>query len=655
MKKLLCLLLAITIPLGMILPASAAEFGGLTTLLDGPSNREYGAMWVALLVLVCISCVLMICSLVSLCLRKKRKDGFRTFVMATLYIITLLSLAVTLLCGWRYLSVQQSTPEPPTTMEPTTLHTDPPAETTIETTVDTTEVPPTEPEETSPLEAFHPHHTENTDPANWDIDWKIIVNKAVVDSYQREEPISFGEADSYTDMKGIITFRGDNYRTGATYGTSSVGQRSLSKVWSKSVGSLNDWTGCGWTGQPLVVQWDAETKAIMNLYPEKKAKEDLVEVIYATLDGYIYFLDLDDGSKTRDSVYVGMNFKGAGALDPRGYPIMYVGSGDFVGGKAPRMYIISLIDGSILYERGYNESASLRGWCAFDSSPLVDAETDTLIWPGESGLLYTIKLNTNYDQAAGTLSINPEEPVMTRYSTNRSNGGSYWLGYEDSACIVGNYLFASENGGMFFCVDLNTMELIWAQDTKDDSNASPVFEWGEDGNGYLYTAPSLHWTASGSRGSISLYKLDAQTGEIIWEVPYECGTIDGVSGGVQATPLLGKAGTELEGMIVFSVSRSPNMYDGILVALDTETGETRWELSLSSYAWSSPTGVYTTDGRAYIILADSGGNVRLIDGSSGTVLDSISLNSTLEASPVVYGNRIILGTRSGYICALDIS
>ena len=61
------------------------------------------------------------------------------------------------------------------------------------------------------------------------------------------------------------------------------------------------------------------------MYDWAKNDEDLVEVIYACMDGWIYFLDLKTGEKTRDSLFLGYTFKGAGALDPRGYPIMYLG------------------------------------------------------------------------------------------------------------------------------------------------------------------------------------------------------------------------------------------------------------------------------------------------------------------------------------------
>ncbi len=523
----------------------------------------------------------------------------------------------------------------------------------IGTSVPETEVP-TEatlpPETEAPTEpplVFAPAMTELSDPANFGIEWDIIVNDEIVESYTRTEPISFGEGSDYFALPGIATFRGSNYRDNATYGTAEVKSATLKQVWQTRIGSLDDWGGCAWTGQPLVVQWDDETKAIMNLYDSKKNKENLVEVIYATLDGQIHFFDLDDGSRTRPTINMGMNFKGAGALDPRGYPLLYVGSGLYTYGKTPRMYVVSLIDGKILYEYGHQEKLEFRqDWTAFDSSPLVHAETDTLIWPSENGILYTLKLNTVYDKEAGTISVAPSDIVKTRYASTYSKAGRY-EGYESSASIVGNHLYVSENGGLFYCVDLNTMELVWAQDTKDDSNSSPVFEWGEDGNGYLYTAPSLHWTAKNDKGSVSIYKLNAQTGEIVWELSRDCVTVTNVSGGVQATPILGKEGTEIEDMIIYIVARVPKAYDGTMIAIDRETGEVIWEISTVNYAWSSPVAFYTEDGKAYIAFVNASGKIRLVDGATGDILYALGFAETTEASPVVFGNMMVLGTREG--------
>ncbi len=524
-------------------------------------------------------------------------------------------------------------------------------ETTPETTGETTSMAP----------VYTAAKTDASDPKNWSIRWEIFTNGAIAHRYDRLEPITFGAPEDYFALPGVAAFRGNNYRNSASYGVADVKEKALAKVWTQQSTDLPGgiWEGSGWTGQPLVVQWDDLTRSGMNIY-ESKNVSGLVEVIYATLDGHIYFLDLKDGSYTRDPINVGMCFKGSGSLDPRGYPLMYVGAGDVNSkGERPRMFIISLIDGSILYEYGHEETLSYRkdnkNWCAFDSSPLVDVETDTLIWPGENGCLYTIKLNTDYSHAAGTVTVQPETPVLTRYLTGRTSGENYWSGYEASACIVENYLYVSENGGLFYCVDLNTMELVWAQDTKDDSNSSPVFERVGDTQGYLYTAPSLHWTQDeNAQGTIHIYKLDAVTGQIVWSVPYQVTTVDGVSGGVQSTALLGAKNTALEGLVFYTIARTPAKDKGLLVALDTKTGAEVWRMEMANYTWSSPVAVYDAKGNGYVVVCDTAGKCMLLDGSDGTVCSTVTLGGLIEASPVVYENMLVVGTRGKQICGVRI-
>ena len=66
----------------------------------------------------------------------------------------------------------------------------------------------------------------------------------------------------------------------------------LKDLWNKDTGSLSSgdtaWTGSGWTGQPLMMKWPKEIKAHMNMYEEAQNDDDLVEVIYACMDGYVY-------------------------------------------------------------------------------------------------------------------------------------------------------------------------------------------------------------------------------------------------------------------------------------------------------------------------------------------------------------------------------
>lgn len=647
MKKLLTFLTTAFFLLGLTLPASAAGFAA--------SEGENLVRWLFVLAAVTVA-MLMVCIVIAACrpFARRKKRGVHPVVAVFVYLATFVQVATLIFCGLVYLNTVRG-PETPDNVQ--VMATEPTTEPAVDVTEATelTEAPTTEPEETEPPVTeppFEPVRTDSSDPANWEVTWEVLSNGEVLEDYTREEEITFADGSEYFALPGIPTFRGNNYRNSATYGTAEITTGKITKAWSHKLGLFNGWSGCAWTGQPLVVQWDEETKAIMNLYDEKKEKEDLVEVIWAKLDGYVHFYDLDDGSKTRDPIYVGVNFKGAGALDPRGYPIFYVGGGIRVGKTVQRMYAISLIDGKILWQHGNSDKDALREWYAFDSSPLVDAETDTLIWPGEDGLIYTVKLNTVYDKEAGTLTMEPSEPVKTRYTSMYSDEKTYdrYLGYEASAAIVENYLYISENGGLFQCIDLNTMNLVWAQDTLDDSNSTPLFDWEEDGNGYIYTAPSLHWTQEKHEGTISIYKLNASTGEIVWTHEMECVTYDDISGGVQSSPLLGKEGSDIEGMIFYMVGRSPGAWRGQLVALDKYTGEVIWQFQTGNYGWSSPVALYTEEGKAYIFQADASGVCYLLDGTTGEKVFTYDIDQTVEASPVVFGNRLLIGSREAVYC-----
>lgn len=523
----------------------------------------------------------------------------------------------------------------------------------------------------TPVPTFSPSPVAGTMPSDFGLEEAIEDNGTVVDAYTRAEPIDFLEGDTYTELEGVITFRGNNFRDSAAYGTVTwTGQAA--EPWTFSVGSMakksgsGSWTGCGWTGQPLIVKWPEETKRIMNLYDSAKNDPELVEVIYATMDGHIYFLDLYTGEKTRDPINVGYPFKGAGALDPRGYPLMYVGSGDDSTAGDSRAFIINLINGTVLYEFGVEDGFALRDLSYFDSSALVDAETDTLIYPGESGILYTIKLNTQYDPNAGTISINPQT-VKWRYkgarslSTDTVDGSQgWWLGIEDSAIIWREHAIFTDNGGHMICLNLNTMKAVWVQDTLDDTNCTPVLSLeGLDNHPYVYTSTSFHpnWRASeNSTAPIPIWKIDAVTGQIMAQNDtYHCQTIatpNQVSGGVQGTLAIGEK--DLEGLIFVPVAMTEGTR-GKLVALNTSDMSVKWECDFAGYPWSSPVAVYDDSGKGYLVQCNKTGYIHLIDGQTGEIISEMSLGSNVEASPAVYNNMVVVGTRGGLIYGMDLN
>lgn len=537
------------------------------------------------------------------------------------------------------------------------------------------------PTPTPPIEV--PHAVDGTTLGKFEYKTALEVNFVEVANYVRQDPINFAyNGTDYPQLEGVLTFRGNNLRNSATFGTANVTNRSLEMVWVKDIGEMlrgdidgpteSVWTGSGWVGQPLIVKWPDSTRQIMNMYDWAKQKTGLVEVILACLDGKVYFMDLDTGEYTREPLFLNRPYKGAGSLDPRGYPILYVGSGDMYA--SPEQYacatIVSLIDYTILYEFGHQgDPFSLRTWHAYDSAPLVDASSDTLIWPGENGILYTLKLNTQYDEAAGTLSMNVSEIVKLRYTAQRSTypgSGSnlFWLGYETSPAIMGQYCYVATNDGFLQCIDLNTMEILWVQSTWDDTNGSPVIEIDKaTRQAYVYLGTSLHFTpddkcaeCNNSIGTTPFFKINAVTGEVVWRYDVRVHTRSGVSGGVQATALLGEG--NISDLVIIPFARCPEVEEGVVVALDKNTGALRWSFQMSKYTWSSPVAVYTPDGTAYVIIcegSDTGGRIYLLDGATGTQLFTFNAEKNIEASAAVYGNMLVIGTRGKKIWGIRIS
>lgn len=508
---------------------------------------------------------------------------------------------------------------------------------------------------------FKPHAVDATNPVKLIKSTEIEIDGVRVDSSYNSVDyfgdVFLGKGEEYSDVEGIITFRGNNFRDDPTYGKTDNIAGTMEGIWNVPTGALSFedavWSGSGWTGQPLMRKWSDEEKLHMNMYDWAKEKTGLVEVIYACMDGYIYFLDMQTGEATRDRMNLGFAFKGAGALDPRGYPIMYLGAGyDSTQGHA-RVYIINLIDCSVMYTFGNDDAFSLRGELSyFDSSALVDAKNDLLIYPGENGVLYFVHLGTDYDKGSGTLSISPDKTVKWRYTGVRNTHDKYWPGMETSAAVYDHYLYIADNGGNLICLDLSTLDIIWAQDILDDSNSSPVLSI-ENGRVFLYISTSFHlgWR-SDTTANVPIWKIDAETGEVVWKTEYECSSDEGVSGGVQSTIAVGKG--DLDNYVYVTVAMSHGRWGGDIVALNKSDGSKAWEKQMA-YTWSSPVCIYDNMNRGVVVYASSDGNLYMADGVSGEEKSRLKISDgNIEASPAVYENTLVVGTRSGKICGVSL-
>ena len=549
---------------------------------------------------------------------------------------------------------QHVEPTPPPADSGTVVNTDAPAS--------DSPAPDTTPEPTpSPTpEPFEPHSVDSTAEANFLQSMDIMVDGEMFEGeYEDDTGIYFGYPEEYSYLPGVITFRGNNFRDSASYGTANITQKKFGGSWTAGTGSLTApngtfWSGNGWTGQPLIAEWPKETRQIMNMYDWAKEAETLVEVVYPSMDGYIYFYELQTGKATRDALNLGYTFKGTGTLDPRGYPLLCVGSGYDSYKGTSHVFLVSLIDFSVLYEFGANDGFAHRAWSMYDSAPLIDADTDKLIYCGENGVIYIITLGTEYDEEAGTISVNPTRAAKWRYMSNRfASTGQFWLGFEASPVIWQSHMIVPDNGGNLICLDLNTLTVDWVQDTLDDTNCTPVLEI-EDGHPYIYASTSYHlgWR-SWMTADVPVWKIDAETGEIVWQVSYSCYSVEELSGGTQGSIAVGKH--NVSDLVYVPIARTPSASGGKLVALDKETGEEVWVMETQVYSWSTPTLVYDQNGDGYILYCTTGHYLYLLDARTGEILDSRNLGGLFEASPAVYGNWLVVGHRNGSIYGIELT
>lgn len=531
---------------------------------------------------------------------------------------------------------------------------------------------------------------DSANPAQYGFSNAIKVDGKDVSSYKRSDPLSFGRDMEYSQLPGVTTFGGNNYRNSFAYGTATVSDKRLREQWTKSIGSLGNWSGTGWTGQPLIVQWPAETVAVMNVKQSfKDTGEPLTEVIYPTMDGNIYFLELGSGSATRDAISTGIVQKGTACVDPRGYPLLYVGQGipaqNEQGNAAAYVRVYSLITGEQIGQFGGFDWFARRIWQAYDGSPMV--ANDTLVYGGENGIFYTVKLNAAFDVAEGTVSIKPDGLIKSRYEgagySRDDTKGARWYGIESSVSAFRNYAFFTDNGGRMQCVDLNTMAIKYVVDVTDESDASVVVEESYDDNTiYLYTGSQVRSTGKDlpdGFGYSYQRKINGLTGAIIWEKRWICSTGDAsASGGNVATPHAGRG--QISNLVIYSFSlaalsdnaasaqaaqttdaaetadaaseflpqtNASGTYStgGRIVAYDKATGNIIWDIEQTNDYWSSPVVVYDPQGKAYLIQCDRGGYVTMYDASSGIMLNSIDVGSRIDSTPAVFDNLLVVGTR----------
>lgn len=446
----------------------------------------------------------------------------------------------------------------------------------------------------------------------------------------------------YDSQKGVLGFRGALSRDMVSEGQLNQRPKAIKMEWEFSTSydgkktKFGVWGGGnGWTGQPLIVNWNYQgVPESAKLYKPKANKE----VIISSLCGKIYFLNFENGQPVRPLLDTYNPIKGTAMFDPDYTGHLFVGQGINETGEFG-FRIFDVFKGKLnSFVSGIDRDAH-RGWGAFDSSP--SKVGNYYFWPGENGILYKFRMLDGKYKLHSKLIYHSKKP-------NRSS-----LGIESSMSVYKNYGYFGDNQGNVVCVNLATLQPIWYFDNVDDSDATIVLE-EETGTPYIYIGCEVD--KQGDKGFAFLRKLNALTGEEVWLNKMPAHSVHAgektFNGGMLSTPLLGK--NQAKDLLYVSISQPGNSNSGQLIALEKGTGKIRFTTKLNAYSWSSPVGFYTKKGEPIVLIGDVVGNIYLIDGLTGERIFVKNLGSNFEASPAVMGDELIIGSRGNKIYKFKI-
>lgn len=428
---------------------------------------------------------------------------------------------------------------------------------------------------------------------------------------------------------GLTMFRGNPTRTfhgmGAPPGTPSVLWTYPSSPMcstSSSGGETKVWCGLGWTGQPVV--W---------------ARPDgVTEVIFGAYDAAVHFVDATTGADLRPEFQTGDLIKGSVTLDPDGYPLLYFGSRD-------NLFRIVALDRDVPTLLWSMHAGEVKGvWNDdWDSNPVV--VDDILYEGGENGWFYAVALNRGYD-ADGRVTVDPEFLVrLPGYDEELLSRSGRNVSIESSVAVYEQRVYFANSGGRVLGLDVSRIReglapVVFDYYAGGDIDATLVI----DGEGMLYVSIEHEPSQMGSfelernREVGQLVKLDPYTdGEPrVWGLDLTAGSSDA---GSWSTPALH------DGLLYV------NTHQGMLIAVDTDTGEVVWSDQVGFHSWSSPVVVDDT-----LIVATCLGDLRgysLVDPRHPVRLWSVDLGgSCLEATPAVWDGRVFIGSRDGFMRAL---
>jgi len=434
-------------------------------------------------------------------------------------------------------------------------------------------------------------------------------------------------ATPYSDtVEGLLTFRGNPSRS--YHGSGPVPREQPKIAWqfpdaamchpSSEFGETRTWCGMGWTGQPAVFERDGTRWLVFGAY-----------------DAKVHFLDARTGERLLPDLETGDIIKGSVTVDPDGFPLVYAGSRDnqlrviAIDGTEPR--VLWSLDARSIEPRRWNDD--------WDGSPLVLG--GYLIEGGENSQFHVIRLNRGYADD-GSVTASPELVFHTPGWDDELLGaiGDSMVSIEGSVAVWNDTAYFANSGGLVQGWDLAPLRVDAAPTrtfrfwTGDDTDASIVV----DTDGFLYIGSEYERGTERSREVGQLLKLDPSRPDdpVVWSI---------------ATAHTDKGGTWSSAAVVGDTVIWPTR-PGTVYAVDRATGAERWTVDLAGPLMGSPVIV---DG--VWLQGDCGGVLHAFDVMDLHVapreLWSVNPGGCIEATPAVWQGQIFVGTRAGWLYALE--
>ncbi|KAL7871980.1 hypothetical protein SRHO_G00069630 [Serrasalmus rhombeus] len=362
-------------------------------------------------------------------------------------------------------------------------------------------------------------------------------------------------------------------------------------------------------GQPLSLKvlWSSDTGRCVDASPVLLVRPDRTTVFIGSHSHRLQALDLTSGEVFWERV-LGDRLESSAAVSKCG-TLVAVGSYD------GQVYFLHVDSGQTwwVFETGD----------AVKSSPTVDPQTGLFVIGSHDGHVYALESLTK----------------RCVWKHHCENGAVFSSPIAHSSP---RQLYAATLGGQLHCLCPDSGKLLWKYSSDVPFFSSP--------------SCSDSCVCIGSvNGDISALSHD---GRVLWHFR--------TAGPVFSSPCLARVPpttSRKTGCGAYDHGKSPSQavvcgsHDCFVYGLNIFDGSLLWRFQTTGKVYSSPF-VFdgtTWDVRTLVVVASTDGTVWVLDGEQGTLKASLSLPGQLFSSPVVWGNKIVVGCRNDYVYCLELS